>query len=314
MNINERFLLSIRQRELLKRGDKVIVAFSGGADSAMLLYLLNKNKHILGIELMAAAHLNHGLRGDEATKDEELARKVCERYGIYFHCKNALQERDADNNPIGSEAWGRNRRREFFCELNEKHGAIIATGHNAGDVAETVIFRLARGTGIGGLSGISAKNDFFVRPLIDCTREEIRDSAELFGVEYRDDESNDSPKYARNLIRNDILPLLTEINPAAERAVLRAASSSESAYDFLFTEAKKYLDEYSSPEVKSFKSLHVAMQTEVIRQFISPHCEVTQQNIQKGVDVMLRKIKSLNLKKDYKLAIKNGKAVIFSEK
>ncbi len=299
---------TVRRRSLLPPGSSVIVAFSGGADSAVLLYLLKRYERMFKVNVLGLCHLDHGLRGAASDDDREFCRSVAEQYNIEFFEKIIPHRRDKEGNPVGSEAWGRNARQDFFHELNEKHGALIATGHNAGDVAETVIMRMTRGTGSGGMHGIKAKRDFFIRPLFDCSREEIREFARDNGIDHRHDASNDSDIYARNRIRNTVLPILNEINPAAERAIIRSATSTELAHDLVGSLAAQYLS--GDIKLKSYANLHKAVQLEVAARFIAPHQEPTDDLVQKARLVMLKELLSIRFKDGKTLQRKDGKAVI----
>ncbi len=305
---------TVRRYSLLQRGDNVIVAYSGGADSALLLYLFNKNKRILGINLLGLAHVNHGLRGERSQHDEAAAAQTAARYGVEMFLHRAVQQRDEQGNPIGSEAWGRNMRRAFFKELCEQKSAVIATGHNASDVAETVLFRMVRGTGAAGLHGIKPSHECFVRPLIDCSGEEIRRHVAQLGLAVREDESNESNRYARNIIRNEVLTQLRAINPSAERAIIAAATSAGQAHDFLSEHAQRYIAENTPIDLKRFKTLHPALQAEVASLLIKPHCELSREFVNKALDVMHCKTLCLQLKNGAKIARVDGKAVILNVK
>ncbi len=310
MNINEQFLQTVRRRHLLDNNNRVIVAFSGGADSCVLLQLLDKNKRILGAEIIGIAHVDHGLRGDASTHDMQFCKSVAESYNLPFFLKTAKQERDSDGNPIGSEAWGRNIRRSFFEKLHNEHNVLIATGHNAGDVAETVLLRMIRGTASAGMHGIKAKNDYYIRPIIDCSREEIRDYALQSGINYCDDITNDENDYSRNVIRNKVLPILNELNPSCERAIIRAAGSTELAHNLVRSLAEDFLSRFTPPDLKEYDKLHKAVQLEVCAIIISQYREPTNDMVQKARLVLKKRLIGLELKKGVQLKRQDGKAVI----
>lgn len=213
---------------MLPPGACVIAAFSGGADSMALLHVLAARKSELGLTIVAA-HVNHGIRGGEARRDETFCRRVCEDLGIPLRVLDADVPALSAESGESLETCGRRVRYEFFRELAEEQREAlppgtpvkIATAHTASDAVETLIFHLVRGAGLNGLTGIPPVRDDIVRPLIDCTRTEVEDYCRDHGLSFVEDSTNEDPGYARNYIRNTILPELNAVNPAATQNLLR---------------------------------------------------------------------------------------------
>lgn len=207
----KKVLSYIRDNELIKFRDKILVALSGGPDSVCLLNLLFELKEELNIEI-AAAHLNHLLRGQDSFDDEEYVINMCGRMGIKCFTKRVDINEYSRQQKLSSEMAGRNARYDFFDEILKKEGFNkIATAHNANDQAETILFRLMRGTGLEGLGGIKAyRDDKIIRPILCLSRKEVEDYIELKKLNPRIDKTNFEKIYNRNKIRLDILPYMKE--------------------------------------------------------------------------------------------------------
>ena len=176
MNIEKKAKNTIKQQNLLRPGQRVIAAVSGGADSVALVLFLSvwckKNGGVL-----YAAHVNHGLR-PTADRDEAFVRKLCCRLGIpLFVCKAALGERG-----LFSEEQARQARYAFFDRLAQDYHAKVATAHTLDDQAETVLFRLVRGSSVAGAGGIPACRGVYIRPFLDCTRADTEALCQAAGV------------------------------------------------------------------------------------------------------------------------------------
>ncbi len=211
---------------MLHSADTVAVALSGGADSSLLLCLL-KEYLADGRTRLVACHLNHMIRGEEAYRDEEFSRRLCEHHDVPFYLKR-VDIPSLVGNGVGVEETARRERYAFFDELTSSLGGrvLVATAHNADDNFETVLFNLVRGTGGVGLCGIPPIRDGkYIRPLLDYTSEEIRAEAARLGIEYVVDSTNLSTDYTRNKLRHLVIPHLRELNPSACRAVLRMSDS-----------------------------------------------------------------------------------------
>ncbi|WP_421898581.1 tRNA lysidine(34) synthetase TilS [Marinoscillum sp.] len=204
------FLTLIKENALITRGDKVLIAVSGGVDSMVLAHLMLKSDFRMGV-----AHVNYRLRGEDSDADEALVRDWCQAHEVpFFLHRVAPGIYDAKES---IQMVARNERYTFFDRLCDEQGFIkVATAHNANDNLETVLLNLTKGTGIHGLTGIALKGDRLIRPLLFATKEEVYKYARSEQITWREDVSNQKNDYQRNLIRNEVVPLLKKINPALE--------------------------------------------------------------------------------------------------
>ena len=232
----------IEENRLLQYGDAVIVALSGGADSVTLLHILLSIRDEYRLTLRAA-HLNHGIRGEEARRDEAFAEELCGAWNVPLDVRHADIPSLARQSGKSEELCGREERYRFFDELSAMHGARIATAHNRDDNAETVLWNLVRGSGLGGLSGIPAKRGNIIRPLLCCPRAEIEAYCAGNGLRYVTDSTNLTPMYTRNLIRLRVMPLLRELNANADGNIARTAS--------ILRDADAYLEYISEKELNN---------------------------------------------------------------
>ena len=195
---------------MLESADNAVVGFSGGADSVCLLHLLNTHKSKYNIKIKAV-HINHGIRGAEATRDADFAEEFCNNHKISFRLVSVDCLREAKLSKETVEECGRRLRYNAFNNFCNSDG-VIATAHNANDNAETILFNLSRGTSLKGVCGIPPVRDNVIRPLIYCTRSEIEGYCKENGLNYVIDSTNLSVDYTRNKIRHKVLPVLEEIN------------------------------------------------------------------------------------------------------
>jgi tRNA(Ile)-lysidine synthase len=215
-----------------------LLAVSGGVDSIVLCHLMHQC-HLP----FAIAHVNFRLRGKESEEDEAFVKQKALSYGVPFHSKKFETQRYAWERKISVQMAARELRYRYFEEVCKAQGYIAtATGHHQKDVVETILVNLIRGTGIAGLHGIRSRREGLIRPLLFATREEIRAYAESAQLVWREDSSNQSSKYHRNLIRNEILPAMRRINPSAESALAQTAerlNAVEAVYRHAIEETKK---------------------------------------------------------------------------
>lgn len=234
---------TIKKFNMLNNGENVVVGLSGGADSCALTHILARLSEKMDLHI-TAVHINHGIRGEEAERDERSAEEFCRRLNIEFIAYHCDIPSEAAKRGIGEEEAGRLVRYEKFYETAEKkNGAKTAVAHNINDKAETLIMNLCRGAGMKGLAGIKPVGGSIIRPLIFCTRDEIEKYCDDNNIEYCTDSTNLQNEYTRNKIRNILLPWLSEnINPAA---AMNMANASE-----LLREEEEYLESKAQEQYK----------------------------------------------------------------
>ena len=203
--------------------DSVLLAFSGGYDSMCLLHVLKS----LNSKKIVAIHLNHNWRGKDSTADEESCRQFCRNQGIQFYSENI------DKSVKKTETDAREARYKFYekCALKFKT-SIVFTAHNANDNAETVLYRITKGTGIHGLCGIYPHRDIYYRPLLNISRTDIEEYCKKNKLTPNIDSSNNDTKYNRNFIRHKVIPALQTINADAINAI-NSLSSIANEYRIL---------------------------------------------------------------------------------
>ena len=200
--MKDKVVRALQQYSMLNQGDSVIVALSGGADSVALLNVICSFKEKYNLKIYAA-HLNHGIRGEEAERDENFCKILCDKLNIELFTKRINIRQLAKVQKISEELCGRNERYSFFENLSRRLNAKIATAHTASDNAETVLFNLARGSSLGGISGILPVRDNIIRPLIYVTRAEVEQYCKENNLDYVTDSTNLTDDYTRNHIRHN---------------------------------------------------------------------------------------------------------------
>ena len=205
----------VREGGLLPPGGAVVAMLSGGRDSTCLLDLAVR---LLGAEQVIAVHVNYRLRED-SDEDEAFCAELCERLGVSLEVERPRRPAGPGN----LQSWARDTRYAAAARLALADDARIATGHTADDQVETVLYRLASSPSRRALLGMKPRDGSLVRPLLPFTREETTAYCEERGLGWRDDPTNEEAGYARNRVRNDLLPAFAGIHPAAARNVLRTA-------------------------------------------------------------------------------------------
>jgi len=222
--LRNKVLRFILEHGLFRQGETLVVACSGGADSTALLDIL-ANLHGFPLKLVAA-HLNHMLRGEESEGDERSVRAAALTYGIQVEISRVDVAALGQERRLSLEEAGREARYGFFREIAIRHSAsAIVLGHHRGDQAETVLMRLVRGAGGGGLSGMRPRCGEIVRPLLQLSRDEIEAYLRKAGLIWREDGSNTDTRFMRNRIRHELLPLLETFNPEIIQTLNQSADA-----------------------------------------------------------------------------------------
>ena len=215
-----------RRYSMLSHGDAIVAGLSGGVDSVALLHWLCSIREEYKLNL-SAAHLNHGLRGEESDGDEAFCRELCEALSVPLYVKRI----DLSGLVAGVEEAGRNARYAFFGEFGRK----IALAHTLSDRMETFLMNVGRGSALRGLCSIPSIRGQIVRPLIECSRVQVEEYCAANNLSYRTDSTNADTGYRRNYIRSEVMPLLAwEVRPL--RRMFRCLEADEA---YLSEEAKQ---------------------------------------------------------------------------
>ncbi|MBQ9982127.1 MAG: tRNA lysidine(34) synthetase TilS [Oscillospiraceae bacterium] len=221
---------TIEKFNMLNKGDSVAVALSGGADSVCLLLSLVEISKQLDISV-SAIHVNHCLRGIESDNDEIFCHSLCKNLGVKLISNKFDVSGYAQKNKLSTEQAARDIRYAFFEE--NTRGMKLATAHNANDNAETVIFNLARGTGLKGISGIPPVRDNIIRPLIETTRSQIEEYLLQKNQNFVTDKTNLTDDYTRNKIRHNVIPVLLSVNSSLFRTITTDSENFRTDNDFI---------------------------------------------------------------------------------
>lgn len=257
--LEERVIKNVYKHKLIKKDDNIILGLSGGPDSMVLLHILLYVRERISFNLVVA-HINHGVRGEEALKDEKFTEKVAKELGLDFFSTKADMIGLAKEKNISEEEAGREIRYGFFRKLIKELGhGKIAVAHNRNDQAETLLMRIMRGTGIDGLSGMSFKSDDIIRPILDINRWEIEKYVEDNSIETVVDKTNLETIYSRNKVRLELIPYIKEnFNPNIIDTLFRLSENAKLDSSFL--------EEWSGKVYKSIskeKSASVVMKSDL---------------------------------------------------
>ena len=266
-----------KEKGLFKKGDRIIVGVSGGKDSVCLLHILNELKDEMNLSLMVV-HVNHGIRGEAADSDAEFVKEMALSMGLPFRIETVDVREIARIKRISEEEAGRLMRYDTMEILRLRNGYdLVAVAHHQDDVAETVLFNLVRGTGPKGLSGISAKRDAIIRPILFAQSKEIEEYIRENKLAFHEDATNQEIVYTRNKIRLQVFPYLEkEINAKAKAHVAEAARRIALQNQYIEKEAQKaYMKvvvmdggEYNYT-IEEFTRFEPVIQVEVIRLVLS---------------------------------------------
>ncbi len=289
-----------------------VLAFSGGADSSALMHFLaDKCKNLVCV------HINHMIRGEEANRDEDFAKKAAEKYGVKFISRRIDIPKIAEMEKLGIEEAARRERYKVLNEVlnSSSDYKCIVTAHNADDNLETVLFNLTRGTGTQGISGIKPVNGSIMRPLIYLSKKEIIDYCVANNIEYVTDSTNLSTDYTRNKIRHNVIPELKEINPDILNAVSRFGEIISNDEEYFKAQVDKIICENkmtSKMDISVLRSLEFSILSRLLRRMAGvsldyvavKSCIELIKNAQAGAHINLSGGVSFKIEHDYAVFLK----------
>ena len=339
--LKSKVLETITKYNLVESGDKIVLGVSGGPDSISMLDIFYKLKQENALDIkIVVAHVNHGIR-ENAKLDEEYVKDYCLKRNIPFYVLNVNVVNLAEQAKRGVEETGRKVRYDFFDKiLKETSSNKIAIAHNRNDRVETIIMNALRGSGLAGLKGIEPKQNYYIRPLIECDRQEIEEYTDSENLKPRIDESNFENDYTRNKIRNIVLPYVKEeFNPNIINTILRLSDIVKEDLSYINRQIEKeylkiriqeenlksdvYNDEKESTiilDLKGFNELDIVIKKGIILYSIEKIFGNTQGiekiHIEDIIKLCDRNIgnKFLTPNKKTKFVIKNKKIYIMSVK
>ncbi|MGI6095729.1 MAG: tRNA lysidine(34) synthetase TilS [Lachnospiraceae bacterium] len=243
--MEDRVFAWIRKYHMIRPGDRVVAGISGGADSVCLLYILLEYKKQVAFDI-AVVHVNHGLRGEEAFRDQQFVEEICKREGLAFFPYVYDVESYARKAHLSEEEAGRALRYQAFADCRKRwNGTKTALAHHQGDQAETVLYHLFRGSGLTGLCGMRPVRDTIIRPLLCMNREEIEQYLQDRNLHFVTDSTNTQLRYARNKIRHKILAYAREeLNSGAVEHICHAAADILEAEEYLNAQAEALYQQY----------------------------------------------------------------------
>lgn len=275
--MRERVKETIERHALFSAGEKVLVGFSTGIDSVCLLHLL-RNFTEYNLRL-TALYVNHKLRPQENEQEIELLHRYEKDLGIDVRVVELDMPQKLHDKPQSLQLLARNERYHIFENVCKEIGADkIALAHHRDDCAETILYRLIRGTGLNGLAGIPVKRDnLYVRPLLDVSRAEIATYVRENGLKWCEDSSNHQTKYQRNKLRHKLIPLIeAEYNPRFRESLVRLGNLAAKQQEYLQGVLKLLYSEIIVVEpqrrgirLNSFLELHEYLQIELLRQLLA---------------------------------------------
>lgn len=274
--LEDNVISTIKKHNMLLGGEKIIIAVSGGADSICLLSVMNNIADKFNFKIVAV-HVNHNIRGNEAKRDEEFVEHFCNKRNIECIIESVDVPSIAKKDKISLELAGRNVRYNIFNKiLREKNADKILVAHNKNDSVETVIMKLIRGTSLNGLKGISPTNGNIIRPLIECSRDDIEKYLKSCNIDFVTDSTNNEDLYTRNVIRHKIIPQFMELNPNVINTIY--ANCETIAYDDEYIDKASHSEllkritvnkDYLKLDITDFDMLHYSIKSRVLLKAIS---------------------------------------------
>jgi len=258
-NLIKKVQNTIFEQSLFPHGSKIIIACSGGPDSTVLLDIFSKLQKKYSLKL-SINHVNYNLRQKDSKKDEVMVKKLAVKYSLDLKILNV----DLKNQ--FSEESLREIRYSFFEENRKKSNFdYIAVGHTLDDQVETFLMRVIRGSGLSGLSSISYKNNYIIRPLLNIAKIEILKYLKDKKLSYRIDKTNLESKFFRNKIRNQLIPYLEKYNPKVKQTIFGSTESIRDDYNFIkYCAKKEFLKSKKLLSVKKLISLHPSIRKQIL--------------------------------------------------
>lgn len=291
--MNLKFLNNIEQFNMLEDGDRIIACVSGGMDSVFLLYNLYHLKKRYNLDIVVA-HVNHGVR-KTAKRDEDFVRGLAEKMNLEYRVKRIKMNEYAKENKMSSEEAGRLLRYDFFRSLAGKNAKIFLA-HNANDQAETVLYRIIRGTGIKGLCAMEYIDNNLYRPMLDIKRTEIEQYIMENEILYVQDETNFSDIYARNKIRLKIIPYIEEnFNDNFVDSLIRLSDISRDNYDYIDKKVNELMKNYYDNGIiltDKLNKYHEYILSEFLRAYILKETGSLEGITSKNVSDIVKMIKN----------------------
>lgn len=266
----------LKKWEMVQEGESVLLGISGGADSICLAMYFLAKREILSLKLYAV-HINHMLRGEEAKRDEEFVRRFCGDFHIPLNVEYRNIKEESRQKKCSEEEAGRMARYECFEKYaKEYHCEKIAVAHHQNDAAETILFRMLRGTGPQGMAGILPVNGKIIRPFLCLSREEIIDVLKNIEQDYVDDSTNTSEEYSRNYIRHRILPEMESVNKRAAEHISELGMQMQELLSYVMPKMdviyKEKVEENERGELflseKAFSQMSLFEQKEILRRML----------------------------------------------
>lgn len=302
MNSLEKFKNFIEENNLIEKGDSIVSAVSGGSDSVFMLEMLLAIKDDYDLKIIVS-HVNHGLRGAEAQRDEDFVKKLAEKNGLIYEVEHIDMAGYAKEHSLTCEEAGRKLRYLFFEEIKEKYKADkVAIAHNENDVAETTFLNIFRGTGLDGLESIPLRRDCYIRPILCFEKSEILEFLKENNIHYVDDSTNFTNDYKRNMIRNEIIPFIKKnFNENIVSSMSRLASIAKENNLYLEDIINdKYIDIVKDNTIdrEGFNELNHYEKTLVLRKFLRDNLNYLNNISKDNIEDMIKLI-SLDSGKKY---------------
>lgn len=332
--LKEQVIDTIKKYNLIEENDSVIIGVSGGPDSICLLHILNELKQELNFKIYVA-HINHMIR-KEADEETEYVKEFCKNIGVECFVKKINVVKIAKESKMGTEEAGRKIRYNFFEEvLKNTNSNKIATAHNNNDKVETIIMNILRGSGISGLKGLDPiRENKFIKPLIEVSREEIETYCEENKLNPKIDKSNSENIYTRNKVRNTVIPYIKkEFNPNILKTINRLSEVAteeddylnkvtESTFNKICIEKQQYIETHTSHlpphtsiilDLKKFNNLELVIKRRLILYTINELLGTTEGIEKVNIDDIIKLCnnnignKFLKPTKNIKILVKNKK-------